>query len=77
VAKEIAVVDTQGFHPITKERAALQQSTYDSASALRAGKLDDVRAAWCAWAGNNGAILAQVRDTHEAFLTALNCSEQK
>jgi len=77
VLKELAVVDTQGFHPITKERAALQQSTYDSADALRAGKLNEVRAAWCAWLGNNGAIVAQVREAHATFLAALQCEKGK
>jgi len=76
LSKELTVVDTQGFHPISKEAAALQEQAFAVGPALRGGKLDQVRAAWCAWRNNNGAIVAQVREQHAAFLEALACDKK-
>jgi len=72
---ELSVVDTQGFHPISKEAAALAEKAYAAGPALREGKLDQVRAAWCAWRSDHGAIVAQVREQHAAFLDALACDK--
>ena len=69
----LSVAETQGFHPISRDEAALQASVMQSAAALRAGSLDAVRPAWCAWLGNHGAIVAQLPEGHRAFLAALKC----
>lgn len=73
----LSVAETQGFHPISKQEAELQQSVFDTGPLLRAGKLEAARPGWCAWLSNHGAIVAQVREQHAAFLEALACSRRR
>jgi len=78
LAQVLEVVDTQGFHPVGADEAQRAQAAFATGPALRAGKLDEARPAWCAWWRGNGAIVAQLREQHAAFLDALACDgEQK
>lgn len=70
----LSLLGTQGIEPISKAQAAVVQSIDEADAALLAGKLESVRAGYCAWISYNGVLAAHLRPSHDAFFKALDCS---
>jgi hypothetical protein len=61
--------------PISKSEVSLQ--AVDLVDAARTGQMSSLRAPFCAWRNNHGAVCQHLERLHPAFFGALQCDSVK